>query len=821
LKLISLQLKNFRQYADVRVVFESGVTAIVGPNGAGKTTLLEAIAWSLYGSPALRGNNDALKRSNAPARSPVEATLDFALGAHRYRIFRRPDRVELYVDGSPSPVHVGAQPVAEAVRKLLGMDYRAFFTSYFTGQKEIAFLAGMGKQERAVSVSRMLGYERLSRARDKSNQDRLALDKEIQLLQQGMGDPVGIVQAREAAEADLKAAQRDAEAAKKRHEKAKKSLESLRPKYELQTERKARYDELQKQFQITETGRDHAQSRIESVRKEIDRLDRLSEELKAIQPDLDAYREAEREFDEMRPLLKHEKERRSLMGRLNVLQDQIARLRPQSEGMEAARSVQTALQDRRERAEAALSQAQDELAKLREEWASKRAELTAERKSLEAGAKTLAERKARLSALGESGVCPTCSRPLGEDLPQAISHYDREIAEIVASQQRVQTQWMAMGREAPGESNLASILAARQAEIKQLRAQETDAQKKVQEIQMADRSLREQAKSLAETQNQLAKLPSGFDNARYEELADIARRLKETNKRGVEIESEIKRRPEWSFRLQEAETEWSLLAERLDEIQKSMASVRFSPDDYEKLTADFNAADREERESERSVHAAAAEFARAEGSLRVAQDREAEYERKAGNLRELQSRRLHLRTLTESLESLRVELNARVRPELEEVASDFLKDLTDGRYQRLDLTEQYEPFIVEDGERKPVISGGEEDVTHLCLRLAISRMIAERSGQPLSLLVLDEIFGSLDASRRDNVVVLLQRLKSIFEQIILITHIEAIHDVVDQCLWVSLDPQTRTSAISEAPSDSTEIDLSGLDVPDPDLSEAA
>jgi len=30
------------------------------------------------------------------------------------------------------------------------------------------------------------------------------------------------------------------------------------------------------------------------------------------------------------------------------------------------------------------------------------------------------------------------------------------------------------------------------------------------------------------------------------------------------------------------------------------------------------------------------------------------------------------------------------------------------------------------------------------LRLAISQMIAERAGQPLSLLVLDEIFGSLD-----------------------------------------------------------------------------
>ena len=44
------------------------------------------------------------------------------------------------------------------------------------------------------------------------------------------------------------------------------------------------------------------------------------------------------------------------------------------------------------------------------------------------------------------------------------------------------------------------------------------------------------------------------------------------------------------------------------------------------------------------------------------------------------------------------------------------------------------------------------------LRLAISQMIAERAGQSFSLLVLDEVFGSLDDSRRHNVVDLLRRL---------------------------------------------------------------
>ena len=71
-----------------------------------------------------------------------------------------------------------------------------------------------------------------------------------------------------------------------------------------------------------------------------------------------------------------------------------------------------------------------------------------------------------------------------------------------------------------------------------------------------------------------------------------------------------------------------------------------------------------------------------------------------------------------------------------------------------------------------MISGGEEDMANLALRLAISQMIAERAGQPLSLLVLDEIFGSLDEERRSAVLELLRGLADRFPQVILITHIE-------------------------------------------------
>ena len=102
---------------------------------------------------------------------------------------------------------------------------------------------------------------------------------------------------------------------------------------------------------------------------------------------------------------------------------------------------------------------------------------------------------------------------------------------------------------------------------------------------------------------------------------------------------------------------------------------------------------------------------------------------------------------------------------------------------------------------KPVISGGEEDLANLVLRLAISQMIAERSGQAFSLLILDEVFGSLDESRRHNVVELLRRLGDRFEQVIVITHIESVREGLDRVISLRYDEQRGISSVDSSERD--------------------
>ncbi len=156
MKLNTLRLLNFRQHADTRVEFETGLTGIIGANGSGKTTILEGIAYALYGVDAARGKKESIRFNRAPARASVRVELDFELGAHRYRVVRGLTSAELYLDNAASPIANTITGVTDMLRRRLGMSREEFFNTYFTGQKELDVMAAMAPAERAQFLSRVL-----------------------------------------------------------------------------------------------------------------------------------------------------------------------------------------------------------------------------------------------------------------------------------------------------------------------------------------------------------------------------------------------------------------------------------------------------------------------------------------------------------------------------------------------------------------------------------------------------------------------------------------------------------------------------------------
>ncbi|MFC1517650.1 SMC family ATPase, partial [Candidatus Margulisiibacteriota bacterium] len=79
------------------------------------------------------------------------------------------------------------------------------------------------------------------------------------------------------------------------------------------------------------------------------------------------------------------------------------------------------------------------------------------------------------------------------------------------------------------------------------------------------------------------------------------------------------------------------------------------------------------------------------------------------------------------------------------------------------------------------------DLANLCLRLAISQYVTEQYGAEMYFVVLDEIFGSQDMLRKRAILEALAELNKRFRQIILITHVEEVKDIVGQAVRVFED----------------------------------
>ena len=138
-------------------------------------------------------------------------------------------------------------------------------------------------------------------------------------------------------------------------------------------------------------------------------------------------------------------------------------------------------------------------------------------------------------------------------------------------------------------------------------------------------------------------------------------------------------------------------------------------------------------------------------------------------------------------------------PQLDSDANELLGRLTDNRMSlRLELTEgrrvrgtgaSSEEMRIniadEMGTRAyETFSGGEAFRINFALRIALSRLLARRSGAPLPVLFIDEGFGSQDASGQQRLVEAIQSIRSDFDKIIVITHIESIKEAFDTRIQV-------------------------------------
>ena len=795
MRLNSLRLCNFRQHADTFITFESGITGIIGPNGAGKSTLLEAIAWALYGNPAARGTRDSIRFLKAPARSTVRVELEFELGRHRYRVLRELGKAELYLDGSAVPIANSIRGVSELVQHRLGMSREEFFKTYFTGQKELNVMAAMGAPQRAQFLSRVLGYEKLRDAQEKA----LARKKEIvaiaEGLRAGMPDADNVARMLAEASARLDAARQRATEAERRREESENTRARVAPRWVAAQAERDTHLEILGELRVAESEAASLARDAERVAREIAEVVAARTELDKIAAELMPLATIAAELHEVEELYREEARRKTLLDTERAVAEEMKRLTERLTKIENAPAMEEQVTEELEQRRRELDEAEGQLEARRTEWVRDTQEADTKRQALRAQYAELKEQRDRLVAAGEEGICPTCARPLGGHFRTVLDLLDGQIETVRVDGNYYKNRLEQLTEMPEDVKILDERRRATFDEVGKLERRLAKVQHAVQELGQLRREVAVKEQRQEALRTDLEALPVGYDSVRHEELRQAVNRLRPLGARADRLGALLDREPQ--IRQQEGLLIRSTLAvqTRLKELRERKAKSGFSEERFTALRTEHERTMEMLRIAEFSAMSAEKDAEAARNDRLAAERHRDDLVDKQRKLHTLQQEQKLHEELDRAFRDLRTDLNFQLRPEISELASAFLAELTDSRYSEIELDDQYNVIVLEEGIQKPVISGGEEDLANLVLRLAISQMIAERAGQSFSLLILDEVFGSLDESRRTHVVDLLRKLGDRFDQIVLITHIESVREGVDHMITVRYDEHSGSSRV--------------------------
>ncbi|MHB8695012.1 MAG: AAA family ATPase [Solirubrobacteraceae bacterium] len=883
MKLLYLKGENFRSFADFELDFNApGLYGITGPNGAGKSSIFGAMEWALFGG---RRGPHSIPVARQGADGDCRVELEFEVAGRVLRVVR--------IDGSDASLTEvasgkqlarGLTDTSQEVAVQLGLTQNMFCGTFYARQKEVqALSASKSLAERRDQLERLLGIEHLRVAADLSARDA----REQRGVVEGLTEETPDVDelraevercertAREAAgvavleakvtelNAQVKAAVGRITALTKRvSEHGSRQLIAERAASELAREQIV-LDNLRQRVEAARTA--HAElaelapvaaraDEMTALEREMDQRRRNHEQIEGLRAkERSALEELAKATDAVAELGDPPADDEDAGAMLPAAQEELNDLGEQLRGAaetrqkadDAARVAleRLALAQARtdtERELASLVESEAQVDRGRERWQ----KLRDERADLQVQLNHDIKHRDALTGVDdtETGVCPTCKRPLEGTLGDLLTEFEDAIATRQAEIERVSAEMeelvsvgnqhkAAADRAQHLRAQLSSLLdvgdrdqleaAAEQAataaraavnrertfnasyrtladRIPGLRvAADQASQVAANRAQAYERKQRaeRQAADYAEQRSHYGS--NGYDAAAHAELKAELDTTQKAVRRSAALRENADAVQLLEGRLAKQQPLVDELSQKVKQLRAHAAEVEIESDAEENAEAEHQRLADEHEAAQRGLDHAKQQ-ASIESAAVLAARAKLEDGRKMLRLVERERNEYQLRAaIAKALGDYREHASQRARPEVEGQASRLLKQVTGSMYLIIRLTPSYLLEVADAGRFHPLkrFSGGEQDLAALCLRLALSLTLARQRGAEQGFVILDEVFGSQDAERRRLVLQQLGELaeNSDFQQIFVISHTD---DVREHCrLHIKV---TRENGISVA-----------------------
>jgi exonuclease SbcC len=763
-------------------------------NGAGKSTIIEAVAWALYGNEIkiVRTKKEDLKRFGAGPAEVCEINLEFELDGDKYCVNRKMSgksfqtTAEISVNGTS--VATTTKSVTDLVEKRLGMDYQAFYTSVFAKQKELNALSTLDPNKRKKLILRMLNIDSIDKAIISIRKDVRDFKTRLSELRTVLLDIDGTPKIESAKVNIILHTEKIDEISLgiSKLEKEKENMQEEFSRLELaRTKMRKQRDDFSK-LKTKLSGCDlnikNASNQSLKIETELKTLNGQKKELEKLKPQKDEWKSVKKRKDELEELhgkFIHASElRKQIKKGEGQVKEYTAHLEKAREGMKKFEELGKRMKECQDGQEKVNNEI-DEVKRIISEHNSKKELMDSESKKLE-------NRLNDIQNLGPDSKCPTCERELGDHFQFLKNKFKTELDEYTQK------------KEILNKSISVSKKSLKDAEkrFEALRKRYLHLTQEEKEHARTEANLKTYESELAQNNAHLDKLVAElekfkdlkYDPDEYSRVKSAYLQLEKVNEKIIALDNSVKKIPKYEEELNGfLETSKNLVAEK-EQLGREIANLGFEEKKLEELENKYDNNSQKLKDHELIIKGKENDLNLHKKDIKQLTDKISELQEQEKRASGYENELMYRTKLDSCMNRFKNYMISRIAPTLTQYASDLFRELTDGKYNRMEVDNDYNVFIYDNGEAFPLsrYSGGEEDLANLCLRLAISQVISAQVGTTgPSFVILDEIFGSQDVHRKRNLLQALNGLTNKFRQIFLITHIEDVKDFIEYNIMVT------------------------------------